>query len=693
MHSVRLIPMLLLLCFVAVSRFVEPTVAFADSSNDAPTDRITFPLTPVIAHPQSWVVHQSASATAALQSPVGQATDLPRAELLQTEVLTGTIFANRSDQSIQFFLDGLLYELPPFRSVGVTQQRVLAPLVLYTCRSDIVNVASICSWDPYLVRQNAFYEITHRATVDSPSNVRLQEASTPPAGQAWIQNRTGHREVLLFQDILYEVENTHMLELTLNTDSPSNARGSDTNVAYLRRCLGLGLESVCEWLPTPLSDGIYYALLDQTTPGPVAESASVTISLQPLLMVEDAVMNAATLPAETAPLALGSESVTSDNVTSDNVTSDNVTSDNVTSDNVTSSDENPQPAPDALPIADSSTLNCRIQATALNVRTGPGLNFQVIDQISTAEVSGVEVRGRDRAGTWLAVADPSLAGGWIVNDQRWVSCEGDALSLPVVDDNQALVASVEVPAAAEVPNAPTTQVTAPVTATPVATTSTQCRIQTATLNIRSGPGTEYLIVGQISRADASSGSFVAAGRNNDASWLAVDNPSIPGAWIIGQDNFVACETATATLPVAQVTDGRLAPVAPPPAPVTVASAPTEDPAQEAAIPTADPAAVTVAETPESQPMLTVINAFEHDIRFTLDAAQHGLPDGTPSEYDLNPGQTLTIPIRAGSVRFSASSPFRNSSGNAEVAINPGQALSLMLSFVATADAERWELRY
>jgi hypothetical protein len=263
----------------------------------------------------------------------------------------------------------------------------------------------------------------------------------------------------------------------------------------------------------------------------------------------------------------------------------------------------------------------------------------------------------------------------------------------VVEDNQEFVTSVEVPTAAEPQSEPTAQAASSAAGAPGPSTSAQCQIQTATLNIRSGPGTEYLIVGQISRTDASSGSFTAAGRNNDSSWLVVNSQSTPGAWIIGQDAFVRCETAISTLPVAQVTDGRLAPVAPPPPPVTVASAPSEDPAQEAAVPTAVPATVTVVETPESQPVLTVVNAFEHEIRFTLDAAQHGLPDGTPSEYDLNPGQTLTIPIRAGSVRFSASSPFRNSSGNAEISINPGQALSLMLSFVSTADAERWELQY
>ena len=659
-------------------------MAYADHSDSAQADSVVPAYKVEVSQPQSWLTSSIPSTTPPIQSPARQTSEPPTAELSETEVLTGTILANRSDQSVRFFLDGLLYELPPFRSVGVTYQRALVPLVLYSCRSDIVNVASICSWDPYLVRQNGFYEITHRATPDSPSNVRLQEASTPPAGQAWIQNRTGHREVLLFQDVLYEVENTHMLELTLNTDSLSTAQGSDinsdtnsdTNIAYLRRCLGLGLESVCEWLPTPLRDGIYYALLDQTRPGPVDESASVTISLQPLLMVEDAVMSAATLPEETAPLAVASQTEISQNVTSD----------------ATSQDENSQPAPPPLQIADSARLNCQIQATALNVRTGPGLAFQVLDQIST-DAGRVEVRGRDGAGAWLALADARFAGGWIVNDQRWVSCEGNAQSLPVVEDNQELVTSVEVPTAAEPQNESTAQAASSAAGTPGPSTSALCRIQTATLNIRSGPGTEYLIVGQISRTDASSGSFTATGRNNDSSWLAVNSQSTPGAWIIGQDAFVRCETAIATLPVAQVTDGRLAPVVPPPAPVTVASVPSEDPTQEAAAPEAAPATVTVVETPESQPVLTVVNAFEHDIRFTLDAAQHGLPDGTPSEYDLKPGQTLTIPIRAGSVRFSASSPFRNSSGNAEVSINPGQALSLMLSFVSTADAERWELRY
>ena len=73
---------------------------------------------------------------------------------------------------------------------------------------------------------------------------------------------------------------------------------------------------------------------------------------------------------------------------------------------------------------------------------------------------------------------------------------------------------------------------------------------------------------------------------------------------------------------------------------------------------------------------------------------HGLPEGTPSEYDLEPGQSVRFIIRAGRVQFSASTAWRNGSGNANFELGQGASRELFLRFQPSAnDPNHWELRF
>ena len=85
-----------------------------------------------------------------------------------------------------------------------------------------------------------------------------------------------------------------------------------------------------------------------------------------------------------------------------------------------------------------------------------------------------------------------------------------------------------------------------------------------------------------------------------------------------------------------------------------------------------------------QALLIASNVFDQPIRFTLDAALHGLPEGAPSEYDLEPGQSIRFLIRAGRVQFSASTPWRDGSGNAEFELAEGAGRELFIHFLPKA---------
>jgi hypothetical protein len=485
-------------------------VLAADLAQDIPTVEPSPEVTPTlsVAEPKAPVAVDTPEPTA---TPTATPAPLPpQAVLKQDEILTGTIIANRSDSDVTFFLDGKLFELPPFRATGIDLRRPLSVLNLFNCPAGSEETEA-CFWDPYPVRQDGFYEVKNGAEEGKPVSLVLQEASAPPTNQIWLQNRTGHTEQILYGTALFEADNTTVLEITL-------AEGDDAPQIYLRHCLSLAGDTVCEWLPQPVIGGVYYSLVEKTSPGATPGSASIRVVSEPVIS---------------------------------------------------------QP--------------------------------------------GVE----------LVVSTP----------------EPEILKI-------------------------------------------SCQIQVPTLNVRSGPGVQYLVTGRLRQADESGGKVLVVGRTEDNEWLAVDPEIVDGGWVIHNERFLICQDDTTPLPVTEITDGRLAPT---PTPIPAAAEPSEGQPAEAPPEAAQPAPPAI---PEGRALLIVTNTFDKVIRFTLSPQEHDLPPGTPAEHDLQPGDSIQLLIGAGRVRFSASSPFRNSSGNAEFVIKSGESRELFLHFVPSEDnPNKWELRF
>ena len=204
-----------------------------------------------------------------------------------------------------------------------------------------------------------------------------------------------------------------------------------------------------------------------------------------------------------------------------------------------------------------------------------------------------------------------------------------------------------------------------------------CQAQIPSLNVRSGPGTDYQIIGKLRSAEENRGRVLAVGRTASSDWLAVDPRFVQGGWVANAAQWITCEGAIDDLPVATASDSREA--APAAIPVRVLE-PTPT-AKE--VPTATPEVETPVGLGPEQALLIATNAFEQPIRFTLDAALHGLPEGSPSEYDLAAGQSMQFIIRAGRVQFSASTAWRDGSGNAEFTLGEGATRELFLRFEPT----------
>ncbi len=228
-----------------------------------------------------------------------------------------------------------------------------------------------------------------------------------------------------------------------------------------------------------------------------------------------------------------------------------------------------------------------------------------------------------------------------------------------------------------------------------------CNVLVPTLNVRSGPGLEFEIVAKIRGTESEPGSVLVIGRDETSQWLAVDERVAPGGWITGSASFVNCTGDVASLPESAITDGRLA-ATPPPAAAPVATdgqAASETPPEngeaaaaspeEEAAPVSGPITTTI---PGGQALLIVNNGFDQVMRFTLDQ-RHRVEIG-PSEFDLEPGQSLSILVYPGQIAFSASTPWRGLAGNADFFIDERQSRTLWLIFVPDPDGSGgWLLQY
>jgi len=491
---------------------LSPTLAI--STTEALT--ATLPLTSVL------VISATAIPTAipaVTEAAAEEATDAAYAAPID-----GTIIANRTDVNVRFFVEGATYELDSLRSIGLDLPRVTAVLNLFNCDAALPETTDGCFWDPYLLDRDGFYEITGSNDGSALVTLTLQPAGAPPVNQIWLQNRTGQRESVFYQDEEIELPPAAVREFIAPTDGPA--------IFYLRSCLVLSDRTVCEWTPTDAESGYYYALEETTIAGGLPSSEIVSLELRPILSKDGDQVN-------TPP-----------------------------------------------------QINCQLQVPTLNVRSGPGLEYQIIAKIrgTEQEPGRVTVVGREALSEWLAVDARIADGGWITASPSFIQCNGEINSLPINEVIDGRLAPTPQPVATAAP-----VVQAPV-AEPQPTT-------------------------------------VAVGGGEGEAETAVDEGDTP-----------ATEEAT---------------------PQSLA---------------------------EGQALIVINNGFDQQVRFTLDQ-RYRIEPGV-SEYDLQPGEAISLFVYPGQLAFSASSPWRGLNGNSEFFIDSKETRTLWLTFIPDPDGSgRWVLQY
>lgn len=316
-------------------------------------------------------------------------------------VIEGTVIANRSDATVQFFVEGKTWQVDPLRSAGVELARPTAVLNLFNCDVETVD-QSACFWDPYLLQRDGFYEIVPGAEEGAQVSLAIRAAGSPPADQIWVQNRLASAEQVYFGAQMQELAPASVTEFTIDPATPS--------VFYLRTCIENGANATCEWKATEARAGTYYALTDESWQSGVPGTTVNERKLSPILgagvstAAESAATTLATAPADTSAISATTAAATPETV-----------------------------APAA---AGPSGLVCTLAVPTLNVRSGPGLAFDVISKIMTTgdTPATVTVVGRTESAEWLQVDARQANGGWVINGDAYMTCPTDTLALAVIPE-------------------------------------------------------------------------------------------------------------------------------------------------------------------------------------------------------------------------------------------------------------------
>jgi len=162
-------------------------------------------------------------------------------------------------------------------------------------------------------------------------------------------------------------------------------------------------------------------------------------------------------------------------------------------------------------------------AATLNVRSGPGAEFESISTLADGQV--VRLDGRSPNGEWLQVRLPDDRLGWV--STLFVAPSVAVASLPLISGT-ATTATPEVAAAPGTGGAATATVTG-----------------AGRLNVRSGPGTDFSLLSTLPDGQ----SITLAGRNADATWLQVSLPNGQLGWVSAQ--FLTSAVAFTNVPFAE----------------------------------------------------------------------------------------------------------------------------------------------
>lgn len=170
------------------------------------------------------------------------------------------------------------------------------------------------------------------------------------------------------------------------------------------------------------------------------------------------------------------------------------------------------------PVSANGTVN----TGALNIRSGPGVQHGVIAAVYFGDV--VTLVGRNADATWLNIQSPSNVRGWV--NAKYITTGYPLGSLPVVDASSS-TPTPGVPGATAVPTVVVSATPVPTLVPAPTTVPNTAIINTAHLNVRTGPGVGYPRVTAVDINQVVS----LLGRNIDSSWVQIHLGNDIQGWV------------------------------------------------------------------------------------------------------------------------------------------------------------------
>ncbi len=181
----------------------------------------------------------------------------------------------------------------------------------------------------------------------------------------------------------------------------------------------------------------------------------------------------------------------------------------------------------------------------LSMRVGPGVDWRLIKVMPVG--TNVAVDGRDVTGSWVRGVDQNGDAGWMAARFLSIGTDG-AFNLPVIDREAPLSVGAPAPGAVSVAVVvDDTAEEAPAETVAVPTGGSATTTSGVTLNIRSGPSTEYRIVGKLAAGEA----FNIDGRDSGIGWVRGVNTSGIVGWVSVTFTGLTYDQ-TASLPIVEI---------------------------------------------------------------------------------------------------------------------------------------------
>jgi uncharacterized protein YraI len=161
----------------------------------------------------------------------------------------------------------------------------------------------------------------------------------------------------------------------------------------------------------------------------------------------------------------------------------------------------------------------------VTLRVGPGTEWRLLNRLPAG--TNVALDGRDNSGAWVRGISQNNEVGWMA--ARYLNISNDAVfALPVIDREAPL--TVGAPAGGAVASVPVAapSVTQPEAPAPAPITGGTITNANSTINIRSGPSTEYRVVGGL----AAGAQFNLDGRDGVMTWVRGISPDGVVGWVL-----------------------------------------------------------------------------------------------------------------------------------------------------------------